>query len=100
MGSTNVLKITLIRNEKGFALRLSGQLTEEYLAEIRRLLDQARDISPLVQLDLSNVTFVDRPAMLFLLSAHAADVTVKNCPSYVLRWIEQEGLCNRNGTEG
>jgi ABC-type transporter Mla MlaB component len=88
-----VLKITLIRNEKGFELRLSGQLTEEYLAELERLLRQARDISSSVHLDLSNVTLVDRAGMLFLLSARGANVTVEHCPSYVSRWIEQEGLC-------
>jgi hypothetical protein len=46
-----------------------------------------------VALDLANVTFVDRDAMVFLCSAKARNIAIENCPSYVIRWIQQERLC-------
>jgi hypothetical protein len=46
-----------------------------------------------VALDLSNVTFVDREAMVFLCGAKSRNVSIENIPSYVIRWIEQEGRC-------
>jgi hypothetical protein len=46
-----------------------------------------------VALDLSNVTFVDREAMVFLCGAKSRNVAIQNIPSYVIRWIEQEGRC-------
>jgi hypothetical protein len=47
-------------------------------------------------LDLANVTFADREAMLFLCSTKSSNIAVENCPSYAIRWIEQEGLCRRS----
>ena len=88
-----MLKITPTReNEKSFKVRLCGQLTKEYLPEVERLL--AEGGSPeTTSLDLANVTFVDRDAMVFLCSAKARNIAIENCPSYVVRWIQQEGLC-------
>ena len=89
-----MLKITSSReNEKSFRVRLCGQLTKEYLAEVERTL-ASDDVEPqTVALDLSNVTFVDREAMVFLCSVKARSIAIENCPSYVIRWIKQEGLC-------
>jgi hypothetical protein len=39
------------------------------------------------------VTFVDRDAMVFLCGAKSRNVAIENIPSYVTRWIEQEGRC-------
>ena len=90
-----MLKITSSReNEKSFRVRLCGQLTKEYLAEVERTL-ASDDVEPqTVALDLSNVTFVDREAMVFLCSVKARSIAIENCPSYVIRWIKQEGLCS------
>ncbi len=85
-----MLKITPNReNEKLLKVRLCGQLTKEYLPELDRLLTGESGAS----LDLSNVTFVDRDAMVFLCSAKARKIGIENCPSYVIRWIQQECLC-------
>jgi len=85
-----VLKITPTReNEKLLKVRLCGQLTKEYLPEVERLLLGEADAS----LDLANVTFVDRDAMVFLCSAKSRNILIENCPSYVIRWIQQERLC-------
>ncbi len=89
-----MLKITPTReNERSFKVRLCGQLTKEYLPEIDRLLANDDVQSQTVSLDLANVTFVDRDAMVFLCSAKSRNIAIENCPSYVIRWIQQERLC-------
>jgi ABC-type transporter Mla MlaB component len=87
-----VLKIIPNRNEKSFKLQLCGRLTEEYLPEIERLLAEEPIAPSTRSLDLADVTFVDRAAMLFILCARNRNVVVENCPSYVNRWIEQEDV--------
>jgi ABC-type transporter Mla MlaB component len=89
-----VLKITASReNEKSLTVRLCGQLTREYLVEVERTLAGESTEAQTVRLDLANVTFVDREAMVFLCAAKARNIAIENCPSYVVRWIQQERLC-------
>jgi ABC-type transporter Mla MlaB component len=89
-----VLKITPSReNEKLSKLHLCGQLTKEYLPEVQRMLADEGAERGKVSLDLANVTFVDREAMVFLCSVKARNIVIENCPSYVIRWIQQERLC-------
>src|SRR5881396_4137553 len=88
-----MLKITPNReNGNYFKLRLCGQLTKEYVPEVERLL-AGEAASQTISIDLTNVTFVDREAMVFLCSAKARNIAIENCPSYVIRWIQQERLC-------
>ena len=87
--------ITRIRNENFLKIRLCGRFTEEYLPEIGRLLDEEPSGRSLVSLDLSDVSFVDRAAMRFLLSAGHRNILVENCPSYVKRWMEHEDSDSR-----
>ena len=88
-----MLKITPTQeDEKSFKVRLCGQLTKEYVPEVERMLAEGAQ-SKTVSLDLANVTFVDRDAMVFLCSAKARNIAIENCPSYVIRWIQQERLC-------
>jgi len=92
-----VLKITPTReSENFFKVRLCGQLTKEYLPELQRLLGGEGAASQSTSLDLANVTFVDREAMEFLCSVKARNIAIENCPSYVIRWIQQEGLCGQS----
>jgi hypothetical protein len=72
---------------------LCGHLTKEYLPELERLLADEAAGSQSLSIDLSNVTFVDRDAMVFLCSAKSRKIAIENCPSYVVRWIQQERLC-------
>lgn len=90
-----MLKITPSReSEKSFKVRLCGELTKEYLPEVERLLADESNTAESTSLDLTNVTFVDREAMVFLCSAKSRNIAIENCPSYVIRWIQQERLCN------
>jgi hypothetical protein len=87
-----VLRITPSREgDKALQVRLCGQLTKDYLPEVQRLLDEGG--TQTVSLDLANVTFVDREAMVFLCAAKSKNIVIENCPSYVIRWIQQEKLC-------
>jgi len=95
-----VLKITPIReNDTAFRVRLCGQFTKEYVAELERTLAGEDTHKESVALDLTNVTFVDREAMVFLCSAKGKNIAIENCPSYVIRWIQQERLCGGSRTD-
>ena len=92
-----MLRITPTREgEKSLQVKLCGQLTKDYLPEVQRLLAEGSG-SQTVSLDLANVTFVDREAMVFLCSAKSKNIVIENCPSYVIRWIQQERLCGSSG---
>ena len=71
-------------------VNLSGHFTREYVAEVEKVLGQNGNKSKRCALDLMNVTFVDRPAMKFLLAAQSRKIKLENLPSYVKLWIQQE----------
>ena len=89
-----MLKITTVREDhKSLRVQLCGQFTGEYVPELEKTMyAENADVGKLA-LDLSNVTFVDRDAMMFLCGARSRNVSIENIPSYVMRWIEQEGRC-------
>jgi len=89
-----VLKITTIREAtNSLRVHLCGQFTAEYVPELQKALSPENADAARIALDLSNVTFVDREAMVFLCGARSRNVAIENIPSYVTRWIEQEGRC-------
>ena len=88
-----MLKISPTReHENRLKVRLCGKLTKEYVPEIERLLAEG-DSPETTTIDLTNVTFVDRDAMVFLCSVKSRNIKIENCPPYVVRWIQQERLC-------
>jgi anti-anti-sigma regulatory factor len=94
-----MLRITTARdNETDFIVRLCGQFTAEYVSEIEDAIARERVRGERVRLDLSHVTFVDRPAMVFLCSAAGRSIAIENLPSYVRRWMEQERICGSTGS--
>ena len=95
-----MLKITAIReNPKSLRVHLCGQFTGEYVSELQKALETENTEIGKIALDLSNVTFVDREAMVFLCAAKSRNVAIENIPSYVTRWIEQEGRCGPSHRE-
>ena len=94
-----MLKITPTKEEKSLRIRLCGQLTKEYLPELEQALADRGSECQSVYLDLLNVTFVDRESMVFLCSARSKNISIENCPSYVIRWIKQERLCGSYSDE-
>jgi ABC-type transporter Mla MlaB component len=90
----SVLKITTTKdNNDSSRIRLCGQLTAEYVTELEQALVEAGRDNGNVALDLLNVTFVDRDAMVFLCGVRSRNIPIENIPSYVIRWIEQERRC-------
>src|SRR6266850_7981710 len=91
------MKITPVRvDPKSLKVCLCGQFTKEYVPELERTLASEGVEGQTVALDLANVTFVDREAMVFLCSAKSKNIAIENCPSYVIRWIKQERLCGHS----
>ena len=91
-----MLRITTTREEKSVTLHLCGQLTGEYVGELQKALDVGE--TQKIAMDLSNVTFVDREAMMFLCGVKSR-VSFENIPSYVTRWIQQELGCGSSSRE-
>jgi hypothetical protein len=92
-----VLKITTTQEEsKSLTVHLCGQLTGEYVGELQKALKLEE--FDRIALDMANVTFVDRQAMVFLCSVKSR-ISIENIPSYVTRWIEQEGRCGSSRPE-
>ena len=89
-----MLKITTVQeNEKACRIRLCGEFTSEYVAELERSVAATPNAGSAITLDMANVTFVDRDAMMFLCAARSKSIKIENVPSYVRRWIEQEKRC-------
>ncbi len=93
-----MLKISAVQADGKSVIHLCGRLTKEYLPEVERLLAEHAATPQSTSLDLTNVTFVDREAMVFLCAAKSQNIGIANCPSYVVRWIKQEGLCRASET--
>lgn len=94
-----MLKITTTReNDKSLRVHLCGQLTGEYVCELEKALELETHDTAKVALDMSNVTFVDREAMVFLCGVKSR-IAFENIPSYVIRWIEQEFRCGSSQRE-
>ena len=87
-----MLKITKqTEDTKLVRVRLHGSFTSEYVPEVEKALLEDGCQRAKVELDLINVTFVDRGAMEFLRGAKSRNkIAIENIPSYVTRWIEQE----------
>jgi len=94
-----VLKITTVRETESLRVHLCGQFTGEYVPELQKALSTENVEPGKIALDLSNVTFVDREAMVFLCGAKSRNVAIENIPSYVIRWIEQEYRCGSSHSE-
>ena len=86
-----MLKITKdAENSDIIRVNLCGRFTGEYVPEVEKALVRNGDKAKKYVLDLTDVTFVDRPAMEFLRAIKSQRIKIENLPSYVTRWIKQE----------
>ena len=67
---------------------LSGRIEAEHVSELHELLDAEAEPTK-VTLDLTEVKLVDREAIRFLVACEARGIVLRDCPSYIRRWIEQ-----------
>lgn len=73
-------------------LVVSGELSEAAHDAMASALERAHRESATVELDLSNVTRVDRSVVHCLahLCAEGISVSVSGCPAYLERWFREE----------
>ena len=86
----HMFKITFDTEENEFRVNLHGNFTGEYVPAVEKALSPHGYSRDKVILDLKNVTLVDRAAMGSLCGPKLKDIRIRNTPSYVTRWIEQE----------
>jgi len=68
---------------------LSGRIEIEDIAELQRLLS-LEAAGQGIELDLQNITLVDRDAVKFLARWEAESIKLENCPAYIREWIDTE----------
>jgi anti-anti-sigma regulatory factor len=83
-----MLKIRRFEVAEQVIFALSGRIEEKNLPELHELLDAEAKPSE-VTFDLTEVKLVDREAIKFLAACTARGIELKDCPSYIRRWIEQ-----------
>jgi anti-anti-sigma regulatory factor len=82
-------KITTERHaaEHAVTLVLNGKFSEDALSDLEHSLEEARQASGRIYLDLSEVTLVDRKAAQYFSQQAARDVKLVNCPGYLKSWL-------------
>jgi hypothetical protein len=86
-----VLRIeTALETRAHLLLRLIGKISEEHLAMLERLLDEALESGRQVGLDLRAVTLADREAVALLAFRSSRGVALEHCPAFLREWIRRE----------
>jgi anti-anti-sigma regulatory factor len=87
-GEERMLRIQ--RSENGEVIfTLSGQMDEEPIAELERLINSERNGRRIV-LDLKDLTLVNENAITFLERCESSRITLENCPPYIREWIKRQ----------
>jgi hypothetical protein len=69
---------------------VAGRVDAACIADFERAFGAARRLGKVIHLDLSKMTLVDRPGLQYLVDLASDDVTLINCPEYVIRWMRRE----------
>lgn len=80
-----MLKITRAANGE-VVIKLSGQMGAENLGELEKIIS-AEEHNSRILLDLKDLKLVDQEAVNFLRRCEADNITLKNCPAYIRKWI-------------
>ena len=88
-----MLRIQRASNGK-IVFTLSGRMAPEDIDELRRLFGlEAKAVR--IVLNLNELVLVDGDAVEFLAGCEAAGMTLKDCPAYVRRFIDQGSEQNK-----
>jgi len=68
---------------------LSGRIEPQDIDELRRLFGLEPSAVHIV-LNLKELVLVDGDGVQFLAGCEAGGMTLKNCPAYVRKWIDQQ----------
>jgi hypothetical protein len=77
-------------SQEAVKVALAGTMSGVGLGELRREIDRARRMRKRIELDLGEVTLLDRHCVAFLAEQLREDVRVINCPVYIEPWIARE----------
>ncbi len=88
-GQGVVLRIQRSQNGEVVTLRVSGDLADEYLAELERVVD-AEGVHRRLVLDLEEVRHVTRDGLRLLARLEASGTRILICPQYLRGWISRE----------
>ncbi len=83
-----MLKITRSANGE-VVFKLSGRMGVENVGELEKLFSTEAGSRRIV-LDLKDLTLVDQDAVSFLRRCEADNITLRNCPAYIRKWITGE----------
>jgi len=82
-----MLRIEKLTGQTSTTLKLSGWLQEEHLPLLQA---EIFACAGTLQLDLTEVTLVDRPSVRFLIRRESEGMQLFNCPLYIREWITKE----------
>lgn len=75
-------------SDGGLALELAGEVRGPWVDELRRVAEGALESGAAVSVDLSDVSFVDRPGVVLLNRLSDRDVTLVNCSPFVTELLK------------
>jgi len=73
--------------KRGTRIRLSGELRNEQLNDLRNAIER---VGPQVTLDLDELNLVDVDAVRFLNACGAQGLKIVNCSAYIREWMYRE----------
>jgi hypothetical protein len=82
-----MLRIEKVTDGRSTALKLSGRIEEEHLAQLRAEIEKSGNAP---KLDLRDVNLVDRSSVRFLIRCESQGIRLANCPLYIQEWISRE----------
>jgi hypothetical protein len=77
------------RSSSGNVFSLGGRIEADDVADLQRLLS-LEAAGHAIDLDLQDVTLVDREAVKFLARCESESIKLENCPAYIRQWIDAE----------
>lgn len=84
------------RSARGeIVFRLTGRMDEENIGELNAILS-SEGPDQRILLDLTDLTLVDRDAVVFLDHCEKDSIKLVNCPSYIREWIIRERNAGTN----
>jgi anti-anti-sigma regulatory factor len=82
-----MLRIEKLLDKTSTVLKLSGRIQEENLPELRAEIEHCTDS---LELDLKDVSILDRLSVRFLIQCESQGIQLVNCPLYIEEWITRE----------
>lgn len=82
-----MLRIEKFLSKTPTVLKLSGRIQEKHLSELQTEIEQCIDPP---NLDLKDVSLLDRLSVRFLIQCESQGIQLVNCPLFVQEWITCE----------